>query len=313
MRRGQAATVAAVALVPLLSWPVRSADAVGRQVVWVAAENVDRTLKVDVGARQILHRYRTPGGPHNITVAPDGIVAVSLYGAQHIAIIRDGAVDRVFLGGRPHDVKIAERRIVVANEGSSRIQLIRFDGRLTRRILLPDPPHDLAVAPNERRAWVTMDGTDDLAVVNLVRRVPPHYVHTGQRPHDILFAPDRNLWVTDWGGELHIFAVPGGNLLETIELGVESHHLAFTPDGGFAWITDHAARKLFVVRIRTVHVVDRIRFPGIPHHVAITPNGRWAVVADHGNGRLVLYNANTHRRVGSIQIGAGPHGVWAAS
>jgi DNA-binding beta-propeller fold protein YncE len=310
LRRGGA--VGSLVLLGVLASPTSNARAGDRQVVWVSVENADRTVKVDVGARDVLRSFRTPGGPHNVTVAPDGTVVAALYGAQHIAIIRGGTVDRVFLGGRPHDVKIAGRRVVVANEGSSRIQLVRFDGRLMRRILLRHPPHDLAVAPNEHRAWVTMNGTGNLAVVNLDRRAPVRYVRTGQRPHDILFGPDGNLWVTDWNGELHVFAVPRGRLRKTIHFGVESHHLAFTPDGRFVWITDHSARKVFIVRVRTVHVVDRIRFPGEPHHVAITQNGRWAVVADHANGRLVIYNAATHRRVGRIRVGAGPHGVWAS-
>jgi DNA-binding beta-propeller fold protein YncE len=71
-------------------------------------------------------------------------------------------------------------------------------------------------------------------------------------------------------------------------------------------------RKVYVVRVRTVHVVDQLRFRGEPHHVAITPNGRWAVLADHAHGRLVIYNATTHRQVGRIRVGTGPHGVWAS-
>jgi serine/threonine-protein kinase len=101
-------------------------------------------------------------------------------------------------------------------------------------------------------------------------------------------------------------------LLETIPLGVEAHHLAFTPDGRFAWITDHGADRVFVLRVRTRRVVASKAFPGEPHHVAVTADGRFVVVADHANGRLIVYKAETGRRVGRIRVGAGPHGVWAA-
>jgi DNA-binding beta-propeller fold protein YncE len=37
---------------------------------------------------------------------------------------------------------------------------------------------------------VTLNGTDELAVVDLRARRLVRYVETGQRPHDILFAPD---------------------------------------------------------------------------------------------------------------------------
>ncbi|MGQ0668253.1 MAG: YVTN family beta-propeller repeat protein [Actinomycetota bacterium] len=280
-------------------------------LVWVAVEGAERVAEVDVAAGRVIERIETPGGPHNITVARYGSVAVALWASDRIAIVRNGDVEFVELGGAPHDVKIAGNLVVVANQGSARVQLVRFDGRLRRTIPLVTDPHDVAVDPTGRRAWVSLEGRDDLAVVNLVRRARVRYVSTGERPHDLLFAPDGNLWVTDWAGELHVFSTPKGELLRSIELGVEAHHLAFTPDGRFAWITDHGAARVFVVRVRTLRVVASLRFPGAPHHVAITADGRWAVVADHDHGRLIVYNERTRRRVDQITVGAGPHGVWA--
>ena len=83
-----------------------------------------------------------------------------------------------------------------------------------------------------------------------------------------------------------------------------------TDYGRFAWITDHGASALFVVRVGSVQRVDRIPFPGEPHHVTITAQGTVAV-ADHEHGRLLLYDAVTRRRLGGVRVGAGPHGVWA--
>lgn len=281
-------------------------------IVWVSLEDAGRVAKVDVAGRRVLRRLDTPGGPHNITVGPDGTVVTALWSSDRIAIIRDGEVRFVDLGGAPHDVKIARNMVVVANQGSARVQLVKLDGTLKRRIKLVADPHDLAVDPEQRRAWVTLEGRDELAVVNLLRRKPVRYVRTGQSPHDILFAPDGTLWVTDWGGELHVFSVPRGKLLDTVPLGIEAHHLAFTADGRLAWITDHGADRVFVVRVRTRNVVTSRRFTGEPHHVAVTADGKWVVVADHANGRLIVYNAETRRRVGRIRVGAGPHAVWAA-
>jgi hypothetical protein len=42
-----------------------------------------------------------------------------------------------------------------------------------------------------------LNGTDELAVVGLEARRGIRYIATGQRPHDILFAPDGKLWVTE--------------------------------------------------------------------------------------------------------------------
>jgi YVTN family beta-propeller protein len=282
------------------------------RIVWVALEGDGELGKVDL-AEGVLRRVDLRGGgPHNITVAPDGSAVAALWASNRIVIVRRGERTFVELGGAPHDVKIARNMVVVANQATERVQLVRLNGTFVRRILLKADPHDLAVDPKQRHAWVTLEGSDDLAVVNLLdRRESVRYVDTDGSPHDILFAPDGTLWVTDWNGALHVLRGPRGRPVASIPLGLEAHHLDFTPDGRFAWVTDHAARELFVLRVRTRRVVERIEFPGEPHHVTVVPGGRRVVVADHANGRLVVYDARTRERVRAIPVGSEPHGVWA--
>jgi DNA-binding beta-propeller fold protein YncE len=86
-------------------------------------------------------------------------------------------------------------------------------------------PHDLAISPGGGSAWVTLDRTDDIAIVNLVRKRVRRYLSTGKSPHDLLFAPNgRRVWVTDWSGRVHVFSRKG-RLLKSINRGVELHHL----------------------------------------------------------------------------------------
>ena len=278
----------------------------------MALEGAGELAKVDLD-EGVLRRIDTrSGGPHNITVAPDGTVVAALWASDRIVIVRDGERTFVHLGGAPHDVKIARNRVVVANQATERVQLVRLDGTLVRRILLKADPHDLAIDPQQRHAWVTLEGSDDLAVVDLLdRREPGRYVDTDGSPHDILFAPDGNLWVTDWNGALHVYAGRRGRLVEAIPLGVEAHHLDFTPDGRYCWITDHGAGAVFVLRVRTINVVERIESPGEPHHVTVLPGGHRVIVADHANGRLVIYDADTRDQLRTIPVGSAPHGVWA--
>lgn len=278
-----------------------------RPLVWVALENDDQLALVNVRTGHVLRRVSTPGGPHNITVAKDGTVVAALWGSDRIAIVRRHA-RFVTLGGAPHDVKVSGRMIVVANQGDARIDRVRLSGDRLRSIPLRADPHDLAISPNGRRAWVSLEGTDDMAIVN-IRTGRVRSFSTGVSPHDLLFAPDGRLWVTDWHGGLHVFR--GREIVRTIHYGRETHHLTFTPNGEEAWTTDEAAGRAHVLTVRPVDRIDSRTIPGAPHHVAVTANGRWVVVADHVRGTLVVFDALTHRRVDIIDVGDGPHGVWA--
>lgn len=280
-----------------------------RELVWVALENADQIALVDIAKGKVLARHDAPGGPHNVTVARDGTVAATLYGSDRLVLIGRGKARFVDLGGTPHDVKAAGHLFVVANEAARRIDLVEA-GEHAASVELKAEPHDLAIAPGGQRAWVTLNGTDELAVVDLRARRVVRYVGTGQRPHDILFAPDGRLWVTDWAGPVHVFD-RRGHLRGELELADESHHLAFTPDGRQAWITDHGAERVFVIDARRLRLVDSLRFPGGPHHVAITPEGTLAAVADHEGGTVVVYDVKRRSRIRVVHVGSGPHGVWA--
>jgi YVTN family beta-propeller protein len=246
-----------------------------RRIVWVSVEDDQRVVAVDLRARRIIRRFRVSGVPHNVTVTGD--------------------------------------TVAVANEGRARVDLVSIiDGDRVASIRLKANPHDLAITPDFETAWVTLDGSDEMAVVNLGRRRVLRYVPTGRRPHDLIFTPDGRLWVTDWGGSLHVFS-RRGRLLRTISVGVEAHHLAFTPGIGRRriWLTDHGTHSVFVIDAGTLKVVAELDTGGAPHHVAFTPDGRLAVVVDHDGDRILVYRARTRRLVARIAVGEGPHGVWA--
>ena len=310
MTRARFLTVVLTSCLLLASARPVSAEVVGCRCVWVALEDAQEIVKVDVDQGRVLRRRSVPGAPHNLTIAPSGrTVGAALWSDASLVILRRGRVRARSLGGSPHDVKIAGGRIVVANQTEARLDLLSREGRFRRSIRLKADPHDLALRRRGRQAWVTLEGSDDLAVVG-VRRGNVRYVSSGKAPHDILFAPDGKLWVSDWAGEVHVFS-ERGRLLKTIPLGQEAHHLDFTPNGRQAWITDHAAHRIFVLRTRNYSIRKRFRVDGAPHHIAITADGDRAVAADHDNGAVIVYNVNKLRRIRTIEVGAGPHGIWA--
>jgi len=278
-------------------------------LVWVGVEGADEVALVDLRIGKVVARHDTPGGPHNVTVAADGTAAATLYASDRLALVDRRKARFVKLGGTPHDVKATGGVFAVANEAARRIDLIRR-GRHAGSIRLKAEPHDLAIAPGGDRAWVTLNGTDQLAVVDLRARRVIRHVETGQRPHDILFAPDGRVWVSDWSGPVHVFNRQG-RLQGRIDLARESHHLAFTPDGRQAWITDHSAQRIFIVDARRLKRVASLPIRGAPHHVAITADGALAAVADHDNGTLAVYDVRRRTLVRTVRVGEGPHGVWA--
>ncbi len=128
-----------------------------RRLVWVSVETGNAVVEVDLDRRRVLQRHFVAGGPHNITVAPDGTVAVALPRAAAIGLIRNGRLRTVRLGGAPHDVKAAGRLLVVANEGAARVDLLSTTGARRGAVALRADPHDLAVSPDGRSVWASLN------------------------------------------------------------------------------------------------------------------------------------------------------------
>jgi DNA-binding beta-propeller fold protein YncE len=292
---------------PAEAAPISTAE--DAALLWVAVEDARELVLVDVAARRVVQRHGVPGRPHNLTVAPNGTAVTTLQRAGTVALVGKGSVVTVELGGSPHDVKATDDGFVVTNEGSRRLDLLAEDGEREHTIDLKANPHDVAVRSSV--AWVSLDGTDEIAVVDLRRRKVDRYLTTGKRPHDLRFDGEGRGWVTDWNGTLHVFDARG-ELVKTLTLGSEAHHLAFTADGDEAWVTDHGTSRTYVVSTESLEVRDTLPIPGAPHHVALTPNGRWAGVADHDRGTLVVFDARDPKKSVTIEVGPGPHGVWAA-
>jgi DNA-binding beta-propeller fold protein YncE len=252
-----------------------------------------------------------PGRPHNLTALPGGGAVATLPGEGRIVLVDPrGQRTPVRLGGSPHDVKVARDTLVIANTAAARLDLIGTDGERQGRIALQGRPHDLAVTADGRRAWVSLEGSDQLAVVDLGAGAVSRYLSTGRRPHDLLLGRDGRAWVTDWDGSLEVYA-PSGRRLGAVALGEEAHHLALAPDGAQVWLSDSPGRLVFVVDTGSLRPLARLRLQGAPHHLALV--GRRAAVADHSNASVVRLDVASRRLVGRVRVGDGPHGLAASA
>jgi len=170
-------------------------------------------------------------------------------------------------------------------------------------------PHDVAVTPDGGFAWATLNGSSDLAVVDVRTRTVVRYVPTELRPHDLQFGDDGRLWVTGWDGSLGVLDPDGGRARE-LRIGAETHHLEFGDEGREVWITQ-PARRITVVDSTTFTAATEVAVAGMPHHVARA--GPWTVVADHDAAWALVFDARTREQTAQVPVAVGPHGVAAAA
>lgn len=155
---------------------------------------------------------------------------------------------------------------------------------------------------------MTLDDSDRVLVVDLLRQAVAGEVTTGRPAHDLLAGSDGRVWVTDLDGGL--FPVEGDKVGPPVAIGREAHHLAFAAGGEALWVSDSPGRALTVIDVAGGTVVETIGLEGSPHHAA-TAAGRLAV-ADNTSGRLLVFDERTRQQIASVAVGPRPHGAAAA-
>lgn len=240
---------------------------------------------VDPGSGLRLASVAVGFAPHEVSVAPDGRLAVvSNYGTREqpgssLSIVDLGQpaeLRRIDLGAhaRPHGVAwFAPDRIAVTTEGSGHLLVVAAgSGRVETAVATgQELSHMVAVSRDGRRAYVANIGSGTTTAIDL----------------------------------------DAGRKLADIATGRGSEGLALTPDGRELWVGARAEDRIAIVDTASLAVVASIAVPGIPIRVAMSPDGRRAYVTSAGASALVEIDVGT-RAVVTQQRVAPPLAAGAA-
>jgi DNA-binding beta-propeller fold protein YncE len=287
----------------------------GTPVAFVAAEDADRLVAVDLGSKRVIARIPVQDGPHNVAV-DGGLVLVTSPPAGAVTLVDavSRKVVKVFRGfGSPHDVKVEGLRAYVTDEARGQLVVIGLRSRrILARLNVGARAHDVAVGDVALVTHGTSETSLTLAEIRNLGRPPAiQRLAAGGAPHDITKQPDTaNVYVTYWGsGSVGALDWGRGKLLWRRRVGSVIHHVAFDYfNGQRLWATDNMTGRAYLLSARNGRLLRTLdACPGSAHHVALGGTA-WVAVACNSAGALAVYSTRTWRRT-LVPVGAGPHGV----
>jgi len=193
------------------------------------------------------------------------------------------------------------KRALAVKNTTNKIGVLSIDGqKVVYHANLDMPvgqfPYNIDIAPDGSMAIVAHTGNgglsdghvDTLAVINLLSAGPPYvasYVTAGDAPEafaisptgelavalllggDVLLPPDH--WAHSEKGSIAVFKINGLQLtlVQKIEVGGLPEGVAFSPDGGFMYVSNFTGKEVAVYRVDGDQVRDtsvRIALPGQP-------------------------------------------------
>jgi YVTN family beta-propeller protein len=203
----------------------------------------------------------------------------------------------------------SEGHLLVLNKNDDTLMV--FDTPSNNRlatIKVGHEPHEVAVTPDGRKAYVSNVGDRSLTVVDLTRNVVARTLRPDRvdKPHGLAVTPDgRWLVVTSEGSHrIYLMNVARDSVervITTTQAG--THMIALSNDGHRAWLANRESDTLTEYEVASLHLLRTLKVGPGPEGIAMSPNGRWVVTALQNAGQVAVIDAG--RGLVSTRLPAG--------
>lgn len=264
--------------------------------VWSADEGGSSISAIGLGTGTVT-TTPIPVAPHNVDLTPDG---------RFLLAVGTPASGDHGSEGHGHDGDAAGLLVMLDPQDLSKPAVTVEVGA--------HPAH--VVADTQGRAYASLSGADEVAVVDLANASVVERIETGAYPHGLRLSPD--------GTELYVANVEDGsvsvidtaNLTEAarIPVGTAPVQVGFTPDGSRIYVSLRDENRVAVIDTATREVTGRIEVGPNPIQMIATPDGRQIYVANQGteaapNDTVSVIDTATGKVAKTLKTAPGAHGV----
>ena len=270
--------------------------------VWSANEGGNSISAIDLGTGAI-DTVSIPVAPHNVDLTPDGKLLLAVgdpaegdHGTDGHGHGADGAAEGLLVILDPRNLSAPKATVAVGSH----------------------PAH--VVADRQGRAFVSLAGGDEIAVVDLAKAEVIGRIATGDYPHGLRLSPDESeLYVANVeDGSVSVIDTQALTEVARIPVGAAPVQVGFTPSGDQVYVSLRDESRVAVIDTASREVTNRIDVGPNPIQMFATPDGAYVYVANQGtdaepNDTVSVIDTATGEVVKTITTGGGAHGVSASA
>ena len=269
---------------------------------------------VDMSSRTELRRIPVLREPHHVALSPDGRSLLVGDSAGNEMLFLDpgtGAVQRTLPIADPYQLGFSPNGRFLTVNGLARNQVDIYDAatmKLIKRFPLSSMPSHLSYAPDSSMVFVSLQGTDRLAAIDLTHMQVRWDVPVGRTPAGVLWH-DGQVLVADMGADDVAVVDPvDGHVIRRIHTGRGAHQVVLSPDGKLIYVNNRVDGTTVALDARTLEKVRTYRISGGPDCIDFAPDGdlwiteRWAQ-------KVAVLNPQTGA-ISTIAVGRSPHGIF---
>lgn len=185
--------------------------------------------------------------------------------------------------------------------------------KLYTLVFLKSPGEDWVQTADGRRLFVSMPGSNAVAVVDTASWKVVENINVGLRPTRLFLQPDEKyLWVSvdsppagHEPGGVSVVDTTALKFVKHIPAGEGAHEIAVSADDRFAYVTSQKGGTLSVIDVQKLAEVKRLKTGTRPVSLAVSPLSRAVYVADETDGTVTVIGGDAHEVRARIQTDPG--------
>jgi len=257
--------------------------------------------------------------PHHLVFTPDGKdILIGDSAANELVVIDSatGGLKRRIPVANPYHLAFSpDHRYLVVN-GLARNQIDVYDAAsmtLLKRFPIRSMPSHLAYSPDSSMVYVTLQGTDSMAAIDLRRLELMGVTEVGKTPAGVIWHNGK-LLVANMGTDHFVVIDPATGVIErTIATGRGTHQIFPSPDGKYLWVNSRVDSAVTQVDARTLEIIRRYPLPGGPDCIDFAPDGKLWITRRFIERVAILDPVSGE--INNVSVGRSPHGIllvpWA--
>ena len=269
---------------------------------------------VDVGSEREVGQIPVLREPHHLALSPGGrelLVGDSAGNEMLFLNPGTGAIDRRMPIADPYQLGFSPNGKWLTVNGLARNQVDVYDAatmRLVHRFPLASMPSHLSYAPDSSVVYVSLQGTDSLAAIDLTRLAVRWIAKCGKTPAGVLWHNGRVL-VADMGSDdIAVIDPADGQVVRRVRTGKGAHQLFLSPNGRVIYVNNRVAGTTTALNAATLAVERTYVIPGGPDDIDFAPDGKlWITRRWAGKVAVLEPKTGDYR---SIAVGRSPHGIF---
>ena len=286
--------------------------------------SLDATISViDPVSWKETKRIPTGKEPHHLYMTPDQkslIVANALSDSLIFVDPRTAEIQHTVRGiVDPYQLRFSPdmKWFVTAANRLNHVDIYRWDGSalsLVKRVPTGKTPSHLWINSTSTTIYSTMQDSDELVAIDMVRQAIKWRSKTGAMLADVFGPPDDKFLLIGLTGSdgVEVYDVTGAapKLVQTIKTAKGAHSFRAAGDKRHVFVSNRVANSISKIDYQTMTVVDTLPGPSGPDDMDVSSDGRTLFVASRWAGKLTVIDVASRKVLRQIKVGKSPHGVW---